>query len=225
MAQRSIYSGSTSVLVNVYLTNATTNNGLSGLTHSTVGLTAYYYQNIAAVPVAIPLAVMTPGTWVSGGFAEVDPTHCPGLYSIGMPDAAWTTGQAVTLVIQGAANLREYELDLEITATNNQDANRGGLLDLPAAPMMFKKNQSLNAFPFAMFSNADGITPVAGLTITSMVSIDGAAFVPTANTPVSLSNGIYNIDLAAADTNGNTLMFMFSAAGATTAFLSVITQA
>lgn len=225
MGQRDIYSGSTSVLLNVTLINATTGNGLTGLTHSSAGLTAYYYQNVATGSVAIALIAMTAGTWASGGFVEIDPTNMPGVYSLGLPNSIFSSGQAVTIVIQGATNLKQYEVDLQITAINFQDAERMGILALPNAPMMFKKNQALSNFPFAMFSKADGITPVAGLTVVSMVRIDGGAFVPTTNNPTNVSNGVYSLNLAAADTNGNTLVYMFSADDATTQFVSVITQA
>jgi hypothetical protein len=226
LAQRSIYSGSTGVLLNVYLVSSSTGTGLTGLAYNTAGLTAYYFQNNGGASVQIPLVSMpTLGTWVSGGLAEIDPTNMPGLYSLGLPNAALSSGQALTIVIQGASGLHQYSLDLEITATNNQDANRGGLLSLPTAPMAVAQNVALNNFQFVMRSSTDHVTPVAGLTVVTMVSINGAAFVPTTNSATSLSNGVYNLNLAAADLNGSVVTLLCTATGADALPITFLTQA
>ena len=227
MAHLQMYSGSTQILLNVFIKNATTGNGLTGLTATSAGLTAYYFINNATSPQPIPLVATTLGTWQAGGFVEVDPMHCPGLYSFGLPNVAWN-GRSIALILQGAANMAEVEYEIELTATNNQDALRGGMLALPNGPMMFKKNQALNNFEFLMVNSVDGRTPMPGLTITSCVSKDGANPVFTDNTAVEivspLFSGMYKINLTANDTNGNTLTYFFMAPGAQTTVIEIVTQ-
>ena len=63
-----------------------------------------------------------------------------------------------------------------------------------------------------------------GLTVTATRSIDGAAFAACANAVTEISGGVYNIALAAADTNGNSIMYKFTATGADDRLLEIITQ-
>lgn len=85
------------------------------------------------------------------------------------------------------------------------------------------KNAATAHFPFVMRSSSDHVTPATALAVTAEVSIDGAAFVACTNAVVEVGSGVYEIGLAAADTNGNTLTLKFSAAGADTTFVTVRT--
>ena len=87
-----------------------------------------------------------------------------------------------------------------------------------------KENAILNGFMFLMVSSTDHVTPATGLTITSQVSINGGSFNTTANSATEISNGVYTINLAAADTNGHTLMFLFSGSGADNRYIEIVTQ-
>lgn len=86
-----------------------------------------------------------------------------------------------------------------------------------------KKNTASNGFEFLM-TDSTTHQPKTGLTITSQVSIDGGAFAATANSATEISNGVYTINFAAADTNGNHLMFLFTATGADPLYFEEITQ-
>jgi hypothetical protein len=88
--------GSTSRTENIYL-------GVTGLTHLTAGLTASYVRSGSA-RVAIALASQTvTGTWVSGGFVEIDAVNMPGMYRIDIPNAAFIPGStSVTVTIKGS---------------------------------------------------------------------------------------------------------------------------
>lgn len=108
-----------------------------------------------------------------------------------------------------------------ITGTN---ADKTGY-SLSAGQFQVKKNTALNNFMFLMLDSADHVTPKTGLTITSQVSIDGAAFGSTANSASEIGSGIYKINFANTDTNGTTLMFKFNSTGADTRYIEVITQA
>jgi hypothetical protein len=183
----------------------------------------------ASASVQIPLVATTLGTWVEGGFVEVDPVGMPGLYQLGIPNAAIEGGGgAVTVIFSGATALRETVIDLIITATNDQDAVRGGLLALPDGSMMVKKGQALANFPFLMVSKADHVTPMVGLTPQCYVSVNGAAPVALANTPVELNAvimpGVYTVNLTGAETNGNTLIYSFLSPNSDTRYIQVITQ-
>ncbi len=97
------------------------------------GLTCYYHINTAAATVAVTLVTMTMGTFTSSGFVEMDPTNMPGMYQLCVPNAAYVSGQSVTIFLQGAANMAQTPIEIEITRTNNQDVVRGGITALPAA--------------------------------------------------------------------------------------------
>jgi hypothetical protein len=87
-----------------------------------------------------------------------------------------------------------------------------------------KKNTALSAFSFLMVDDTDGKTPETGLTVTAQRMLDGAGFNAATNSPVEVSNGWYKIDLSAADLNGNVVVLRFSAAGARTREIVVVTE-
>lgn len=96
---------------------------------------------------------------------------------------------------------------------------------LATSQLFIKKNTALNAFEFLMRQSADHISPATGLTITAERSIDGAAFAACANAVTEVGNGIYKIDLAAADLNGTVITLKFTAVNADTRYITIITQA
>jgi hypothetical protein len=64
----------------------------SGYTFNTSGLSASYIRS-GSSRTAISLASQTVnGSWISGGFVEVDATNMPGLYRFDTPDAIFTAG-------------------------------------------------------------------------------------------------------------------------------------
>ena len=85
------------------------------------------------------------------------------------------------------------------------------------------KNQAYSNFEFLMVLASDHVTPATGLTVTGQRSIDGAAFGSTTGTIAEVSNGIYQIDFLAADTNGDVITYRFSSGTADDTFISVIT--
>jgi hypothetical protein len=87
------------------------------------------------------------------------------------------------------------------------------------------RNAALGHFGFPM-TLADHITPATGKTVAGNVSIDGAAEIALTNTGAiaEIGHGSYDIDLVAADTDGDTLVFRFSAAGCDDTKIYVVTQ-
>jgi hypothetical protein len=86
-----------------------------------------------------------------------------------------------------------------------------------------RKNQALSNFSFLMIDSTDHFTPKTGLTITAERSIDGGAFASCANSASAVANGIYKIDLAASDLNGNVITFRFTGTGADPRLITIIT--
>jgi hypothetical protein len=86
-----------------------------------------------------------------------------------------------------------------------------------------KKNQALSNFEFLMIDSTDHFSPKAGLTITAERSIDGSAFASCANSALGVANGIYKIDLAASDLNGNVITLRFTGTGGDPRLITIIT--
>lgn len=79
---------------------------------------------------------------------------------------------------------------------------------------VLKKNTALSAFEFLM-TDSTNHNPATGLTVSATRSIDGGVFgAGTLGSVTEVSNGIYKIDLPAADLNGNVVTLRFTATGA-----------
>ena len=129
--------GSTSKIIQVPVFDSSSTIGalLAGLVYNTASLTAYYNREGAAgAATAITLATATKGTWATGGFIAIDGTNTPGWYELHIPDAALASGaKSVVIHLKGAANMVPVPILIELTATSNQDAVRGGMTSLPAS--------------------------------------------------------------------------------------------
>lgn len=86
-----------------------------------------------------------------------------------------------------------------------------------------KKNVARNAFPFVMTDSSTHL-PKTTLTVTATRSIDGAAFSATANSPTEIANGLYVINLANSDLNGNCIDLRLTATGADDLNIPILTQ-
>jgi hypothetical protein len=92
-------------------------------------------------------------------------------------------------------------------------------------PEGIQKNTALNNFEFFMADSADHVSGKTGLTVTSARSIDGGAFGACANSAVQVGNGVYRIDLATTDLNGDIVTLRFSATGADDTVITIKTEA
>lgn len=90
-----------------------------------------------------------------------------------------------------------------------------------SASAAIKKNTAYSNFQFLMV-DSDG-QPKTGLTITAERLIDGGSFEACANAATEKSAGMYAIDFATTDVNGDTVTFKFSATGAETTYITVKT--
>jgi hypothetical protein len=93
-------------------------------------------------------------------------------------------------------------------------------------PQGIKRNTALADFEFVMV-DATTKVPTAALTPAGARSIDGGAFAACTNTATiaEVGNGVYAIDLAAADLNGTMITLRFTAAGADDTLVHIKTNA
>lgn len=135
MAKLALKRGSTSKIIRLFVQDSSQSDGrgLTGLTNASGGLVAYQIREGQAAATAITLAAGTVGTWSSGGFKEVDATNLPGVYELGLPDVALSTGNSAIVMLRGATNMVPVICEIELDAYDPQDATRLGLTALPNA--------------------------------------------------------------------------------------------
>lgn len=95
-------------------------------------------------------------------------------------------------------------------------------LDAIPTTIRLKKNTAFNNFTFPMLDTAGD--PATGATVTGQVALDGGTFANLTNSVSELSSGVYKVNLAAADLNGNDAMLKFTASGCKTLFIKVVLQ-
>lgn len=103
-----VYAGATSVMVDLdVLDSASTTGGRkTGIAYNAASLTCYYARSSSGTQTAITLASGTDGTWSSGGWVERDATNMPGIYQLGLPNAALDYGADYTTVVcKGASGM------------------------------------------------------------------------------------------------------------------------
>lgn len=89
---------------------------------------------------------------------------------------------------------------------------------------VISKNTAINNFSFPMYSSTTHELQT-GLTVSATRAIDGNPFAPCANSPAEIgASGIYAINLAASDLNGNVIMLLFQATGADDNPITLLTQ-
>lgn len=84
-------------------------------------------------------------------------------------------------------------------------------------------NTALNNVQFLMVLASDHVTAATGLTPVMTRSIDGGAFgaADGGTTITEVANGMYQVDLATADTNGTEIVYRFAVATADDTFLTI----
>lgn len=91
-------------------------------------------------------------------------------------------------------------------------------------PSAIKRNTARPNFEFFMASSSDHVSGATGLTVAAQRSIDGGPFASTVNTPTEVGNGVYAIDLDAADLNGEVVTLLLTAAGADPRVFTIVTE-
>ena len=117
MGNFSFEKSSVSKIVNVRIENSsvTTGAGLTGLAYNSASLSAYYIRPGALASASISLVTATVGTYVSGGFVEVDATNLPGVYQFSIPNACLKSGAEQCLILlHGATNMKPTIIDIKL---------------------------------------------------------------------------------------------------------------
>lgn len=154
------------------------------------------------------------GKWMGSSLASVNVSGIPTV------DLARWLGSIPNPLLGGRVDANAT-LSAGVTVTANNDKTG---YSLAAGGLFIKKNTILSSFMFLMLDSTDHITPKTGLTVSGTVSIDGAAFGALANSVTEIASGVYKVNLAAADTNGTSLMLKFTATGADARYIPIITQ-
>lgn len=89
---------------------------------------------------------------------------------------------------------------------------------------LIRQNQARPNFTFLMTDSAGDGAP--GLTVTAQRRLDAGAFAPCANAVVedAAGGGVYAINLASSDTNGEIVTLKFTAAGAQDRVITILTK-
>jgi len=124
-----------------------------------------------------------------------------------VPDAAGTAPTAVEIRAEIDSNSTQLAAILA-------DTSSGGIV----------KNAIYNNFEFPMVLTSDHYTAATSKTVTGEMSIDGAAFTATNGVIAEVGSGVYQIDLTAADTNGDTITYKFSATDSDDTIITVTTR-
>ena len=150
--------------------------------------------------------------------------------------AITTSGGAVTTVTT-ATNLTNAPTAGDFTAAMKTSLNAAtpasvvgavgsvtSPVSIAASQLFIKKNTALSHFGFVMTDNVNH-NPLAGLTVSCTLNIDGAGYVASTNNPTGVANGDYQINFAAADMNGTSIAIRMTATGADDLNFTIITQA
>lgn len=188
-----------------------------------------------ALPAAAPQAAGGLITSTAGSF-DIDEMNVDvEAIQVSTAGLTYTVSNQVDANVLKIAGTTQTAADVgSLTTEINADADEiittlgvagAGLTGLPAIRTTYNivKNVALLAFPFVMTDSTTG-APKTGLTITATRCLNGGAFGAMTNSAVEVANGLYTIDLAAADTNANTIAYRFTSAGANDIILCLVTQ-
>jgi len=123
-----------------------------------------------------------------------------------------------------ASNFVKADLEhIGATAISTATAQLGVNVVSATGSYGIKKNTAKSAFMFLMTDSTNHL-PAPGLTVTAQRSIGGAAFGACANAVSEVGSGVYKIDLAAGDLNGDSIALKFTATGADQSTMLIITS-
>lgn len=149
--------------------------------------------------------------------AEVDATNTPGAYKLALTAAETNFG---TVWLGGKSSTANVIL-IPITSTFEilPTALVGGGVSTGSN---IKKNTAQNNFMFVMTLSSNN-APATGVVVGGFVYQDGGAQQSLTNSVTELSNGVYQVNLAAADTNCNHMLLRFTGANCNDRIIEIIT--
>lgn len=119
-----------------------------------------------------------------------------------------------------AANLADIAGSGFSTTTDGLAALRDYMLE-----KVVLKNQSMSHFDVFMVDSTDHRTGKTGLTVSGQRSIDGGAFEAVGGSIAEIGYGHYDFGPLAADTNGDMIIWRFTASGADATSITIFTTA
>jgi len=122
MAKLSLKQATTSKLIRFFAEKQDGTGPFTGLVFNTAGLIAAYAIEGSASAVITLVTGGVIGTWTTATLQPVDATNMPGVYELGLPNAVIASGKSVWLMLSGAANMAAIEIEIELTAVDNQSA-------------------------------------------------------------------------------------------------------
>lgn len=134
--KKKLYAGTTSFIDRVFIRDTSVTSrvaGKTGLAWNTAGLSLYWIRAGDTSATAVTLATATLGTWTSGGFKEVDATNMPGVYELGIPNAAIASGATGVSFVLKSSSGDDVPFQYDLDAVNYQDSAAFGLSRLDAA--------------------------------------------------------------------------------------------
>lgn len=150
---------------------------------------------------------------------EMSATNAPGWYwwdvtqAESNADALLFSGKSATGGVDVVGTL-VYTLPANFTALNVSTA---GAVAIQAR---LKKNQALSNFHFLM-TDSTTHNPVTGKTVTATRVLDNGSFAAgTVGAVTEIANGLYRLDLPAADLNGDVVTLRFTGSGCDDLFVT-----
>lgn len=141
---------------------------------------------------------------------ELDSVNMPGWYQISLSPADNVLQGDLAFCASASGCDTAYWIDQVQTNVTGDLIITNGRLGINKNLL---QNGLLSGFTFLMVDSTTG-APKTGLTVTSQVSLAGAAFTPSHFIASELANGIYTLSLAPIDLNANMTMLRLTAPGA-----------
>lgn len=154
---------------------------------------------------------------------EMDATNAPGWYLFDLTQAETNADMLLFTGKSSTAGVKVVGQLIYSTPPNFSTLviNASGAIGVQSN---IKKNQALAGFPFLM-TDSTNHNPATGKTVTVTRSIDGAAFASgTLSAVTEIGSGLYKVDFAAGDLNGNSVTLRATAAGCDDLFVTLVTE-
>ena len=128
--------------VPIYIRDATTFMGLTGLAFDTAGFSMSYSNGPNDIAHDIALVTNTVGgAWSSGGFVEIDSTKQPGWYQLDIPNVALVSGAGnIARVVWKGTGVLDDSLDFRLLSYNPDAVDKTGY-SLSSAALLAIWNQ------------------------------------------------------------------------------------
>ena len=205
------YTGNTAQTGDSYARIGALGAGLTGITGVTLGATQ--------AGVTIPTVTNLTNAPTAGDLTTTMKTSVTTAATAATPTIAGYTGNTAQT---GDAYAR---LGAPVGASTSADiaAVKSDIDAGVAVTSNVKKNTALAGFTFVL-TDSTSHAPKTGVTVTAQRSLNGGALGSCTNAAAEISNGLYKIDLSAADLNANVVLLRFTGTATDDRDILIITQ-